>query len=303
MKRAIAGTVLALICGVACGLAADQPSEFEVASVKVAPPRAPGAPRGMVGCFAPNPRRYTCVNASVSIMLVQAYDLRPYQLKPPVSADDTRINVEATVPPGATAEQVRVMLQKLLTERFRLAFHREKAEVQGYALVVAKGGLKIAESTPDPPRTLAEGERPPARQPIKNAEGFNNFRVRDGFTVSRANGLTRWVGTEVPMDAVRSPNLCGILNSVTGDPVVDATGLKGKYDVTFTFASDSAAAERGPAPVPSSALDPAGLVPSGDVGPTIFGALEQQLGLKLDRRKITIDAFVIDHAEKTPSEN
>ena len=106
------------------------------------------------------------------------------------------------------------------------------------------------------------------------------------------------------MDSAQGANLCGILNSVTGEPVVDATGLQGKYDVTFTFASDSSAAERVPAPMPSSsASDPGGLVPSADVGLTLFGALEHQLGLRLDRRKVTVDKFVIDHAEKTPSEN
>ena len=304
MKRAITRTVLALfVCGARYGQAADQPLDFEVASVKLAPPRAPGAPRGRVGCFLSNPSRYTCVNASISAMAVQAYGLRAYQLQPPASGDDTRFNVEANVPPGATAEQVKEMLQNLLTERFKLAFHRTKTEVEGYALVVAKGGLKIKESMPDPPRATAEGGRPPTPEPIKNAEGFNNFRVRNGFTVSQANGLTRWVGAEVPMDSVQGANLCGILNSVTGQPVVDATGLKGKYDLTFTFSSDSAAAERAPAPVPSSASDPGGLVPVGDVGPTLFGALEQQLGLKLERRKVMIDAFVIDHAEKIPSEN
>jgi uncharacterized protein (TIGR03435 family) len=75
------------------------------------------------------------------------------------------------------------------------------------------------------------------------------------------------------MDAAESANLCGILNSVTGQPVVDSTGLKGKYDLTFTFASESAAAERVPASVPSSTPEAGGLVPADrDAGPTIFGA-------------------------------
>jgi uncharacterized protein (TIGR03435 family) len=257
----------------------------------------------MMGCFLSNPGRYTCVNASPSVMVVKAYGLRAYQLQPPASEDDTRFNVEANVPSGATAEQVKVMLQNLLTERFKLAFHRTRTEVEGFAILVGKRGLKIKESMPDPPRVTADGGRPPTPEPIKNAEGFNNFRVPNGFTVSRANGLTRWVGTEVPMDSAQSANLCGILNSLTGRPVVDATGLKGKYDLTFTFSSDSAAAEGLPAPVPSSASDPGGLAPAGDVGPTLFGALEQQLGLRLERRKVMIDTFVVDHVEKTPSEN
>jgi uncharacterized protein (TIGR03435 family) len=304
MKRAITGSILALfICGPRYSQAVDQSLDFEVASVKLAPPRVPGSPRGMMGCFLSNASRYTCKNASISLMVVQAYGLRAYQLRPPVSEDETRFNVEANVPPGATAEQVTVMLQNLLTERFKLAFHRLKAEVEGYALVVAKSGLKIKESVPDPPRAPTDGGRTAPPEPIKNTEGFNNFRVRSGFTVSQSNGLTRWVGTEVPVDAVHGANLCGILNSVTGQPVVDSTGLKERYDLTFTFGADSAAAARVPATVPSSAQEQGSLVLGEDSGPTLFEALEQQLGLKLERRKVMIDAFVIDHAEKRPSEN
>ena len=86
-----------------------------------------------------------------------------------------------------------------------------------------------------------------------------------------------------------------MLNSLTGQPVVDSTGLKGKYDFTLTFSSEGAS---GAAP-----SDPGGIAPATDVGPSVFGALEGQLGLRLEPRKIMIDAFVIDHAERTPTEN
>ena len=96
--------------------------------------------------------------------------------------------------------------------------------------------------------------------------------------------------------------LVGLSNTLTGRPVIDSTGLKGKYDFTLTFSPDSVEGESGPALSPSSQSDDGGIAPLGG-GLTVFGALEKQLGLKLEPRKILFDAFVIDHAEKTPVEN
>ena len=250
----------------------------------------------MMGCFggpgSKDPGRYTCAKASVSLMAVQAYGLKPYQLRPPYSADANQFNVEAKVPPGATAEQVKAMLRNLLAERFKLAFHYEKAETQGYALVVAKSGLKMRESAPDPPAASAEGSAPPpAPGPVKDADGFAYFARRNAMAVGYANGLARWVGMNVPVDSeANSVRLTGLLNSLTGRAVIDSTGLKGKYDFTLTFSTDSVEGA-------------SGTVPSDDDGLTVFAALEKQLGLKLEPRKIMIDTFVIDHAEKTPVEN
>jgi uncharacterized protein (TIGR03435 family) len=194
-----------------------------------------------------------------------------------------RFNVDAKVPTGSTADQVKVMLRNLLAERFKLAFHYEKDDTGAYALVVAKGGLKLKESTPPLPKP----------GPVTDADGFTYFVRPEGMVVGRANGLTRWVGKNVLME-----HLAGLCNSLTGQPVIDSTGLKGRYDFIWTFSSDSVG-ERAPAAL----SDDGSVLPTGEVGLTIFAALEKQLGLRLEARKITIDAFVIDHAEKTPVEN
>ena len=302
MKHEIAGTVLAfLVCGAGYGQAAEEPLEFEVASVKVAPPRKPGEPRGMMGCFggpgSKDPGRFTCAKASVSAMVGYAYDIKPYQLRPPYSSDAIQFNVEAKVPPGATREQVRAMLRNLLAKRFNLVSHREKVEAQGYALIVAKGGLKMKESAPEDLSASA------APGPVKDADGFSYFARRDAMAVGYANGLARWVGMNIPVDADgNTGRLTGLLNSLTGVPVVDATGLKGKYDFTLTFSPDSTGLAIGPAAAPS-VPDDGGIAPPDDGGLTVFAALEKQLGLKLEPRKIVVDAFVIDHADKSPVEN
>jgi uncharacterized protein (TIGR03435 family) len=262
-----------------------------------------------MGCFggpgSSDPIRFTCANASVSLMVIQAYDLRADQIRPPASDDVTQFNVEAQVPSGATAEQVKAMLRNLLSERFKLAFHHASAEVKGYALIVAKSGLKMKESAPDPPSTNAKSDGPRAAPgPVKDADGFLYLPVSGGLTVSRANGLTRWVGRNVPVDAgAGDVRLTGLLHSLTDQPVIDSTGLRGKYDFVLTFSSDSAVGEREPARVPASPSDDGGIPLPVAAGPTVFQALEEQLGLKMESRRVVIDIFVIDHREKAPVEN
>jgi uncharacterized protein (TIGR03435 family) len=302
LKRAISGTVLALlVCGAGYGQAAEEPLEFEVASVKLAPPRKPGEPQGMMGCFggpgSKDPGRFTCAKASVSAMVRYAYNMKPYQLRPPYSSDEIQFNVEAKVPRGTSREQVGAMLRNLLVERFKLTFHRETREVQGYAVVVAKSGLKMKESAvEDPPASADAG-------PVRDADGFSYFARRNAMAVGYANGLARWVGMNIPVDGeANAGRLTGLLNSLTGVPVVDATGLKGKYDFTFTFSPDAAGFASGPAPAPPVPGE-GGMAPPDDGGMTIFAALEKDLGLKLEPRKIMVDLFVIDHADKTPVEN
>jgi uncharacterized protein (TIGR03435 family) len=293
MKRGNAGAVLVLVASSAVyGQAADQELRFEVASVKAVPPPVGPNNGSSRGCFggpgSSDPIRYICSNASVSLMVIQAYGLKPYQLRPPAITDTYRFDVEAKAPPGSTADQVKVMLRNLLAERFKLAFHYEKAETRAYALVVTKGGLKIKESAPP-----EAGAAQPKPGPVTDADGFTYFVRREGMVVGRANGLTRWVGKNVLME-----HLAGLCNSLTGQPVIDSTGLKGRYDFIWTFSSESVG-EREPAAL----SDGGSVIPTAEVGLTIFAALERQLGLRLEPRKITIDTFVIDHAEKTPVEN
>jgi uncharacterized protein (TIGR03435 family) len=291
MTRLNKAVLLAIFgCGQAFCQAADPALTFEVASVKLSPPRKMGEPQGRVGCYlAPGSKnRFLCTRASISTMVLYAYDVKPFQIRPLFSTDTSQFNVEAKLPSGTTAEQIPVMLRNLLSERFQLAFHREKAEVKGYALVVGKSGSKLKESMP------VSGEARPAAGPVKDADGFVYIPgLRNTLVVGQANGLTRWVGTNVAVDSdVRNaPRLTVLLYSLIGVPVIDATGLKGKYDFMLTFSSDRMGAG-GPAE---------GEIP--DTGISVFKAVEEQLGLKLEARKIGVELFVIDHAGKTPEEN
>lgn len=268
---------------------------------------SPSGPRRMsmvcgwlFGCFqgSGSRTRFIRTKVSVSTMVLYSYNLKAYELRPPFSTDTSEFNIEAKLPSGTTAEQIPAMLRSLLSERFKLAFHREKAEVKGYALLEAKSGVKIKESTPD---ALVAGAVRPATGPVKDPDGFVYIPgLRNTLVVASTNGRLRWVGTSVAVDSdVRNaPCLTGLLYALIRLPVIDATGLKGKYDFTLTFSSDGMAASGAPAP-----SEGVGILPPSDVGITVFRAVEEQLGLKLEPRKITVNLFVIDHAEKTPGEN
>jgi uncharacterized protein (TIGR03435 family) len=183
------------------------------------------------------------------------------------------------------------MLQNLLAERFKLAYHYEKKEMQVYGLVVGKSGLKMKESPPEPP-PAADGAPPaPPASPGKltiGPDGFPVLPARRGTMsmMAMANGARRIVITDASME-----QLVSMLSNQLGRPVTDATGLKGKYDVTLTFASDNAN-------LSASAPDN-----SETDAPPLLTAVQEQLGLKLEQKKGEVDMFVIDHAQKSPTEN
>jgi len=271
----------------AFGQISDPSPTFEVASVKLAPPPAPNA--GMsVGCNggpgSKDPERWTCQNMSVSNLISTAYDLKRYQM-PEGDNQPDRFNITAKLPPGATREQFRVMLQNLLKERFKLELHFEKKEVPGYELVVAKSG-KLKEAAPPPdPDSLPPW---PAGGMQKDKDGFPILPAgRQGMGIM--NGRARWNAPNYT-----TAQIATFLGNQLNKPVVDATGLDGKYDVGMTWVSEGIMRAAGPDGAPPSELD---------AGPTLLMALQDQLGLKLQSKKVTIDYLIVDRIEKKPTEN
>src|SRR5580700_6734077 len=164
MSRAIAGTVLAAwLCSLAHAQSAAnaQPAEaklgFEVASVK---PSALPAGNGVIrlgrqdGPGSGDPGRVTYSFSTIRDLIVEAYSVKRSQVSGgPNWLDSERFDIVAKVPQGATKEQVKVMLQNLLAERFKLTLHRETKELPLYALVVGAKGPKLKDSgvTDTPP--------------------------------------------------------------------------------------------------------------------------------------------------------
>lgn len=287
-------------CVVLHGQTADPPVAFEVASVKVAPPPAPNAGM-MVGCGGgpgtPNPGLYRCGNATIATLLAAAYSLKPYQLPPSAGGDSERYDINAKVPEGATRDQVKFMVQNLLTERFKLAFHYEKKEMPVYELSVAKNGPKLKEAAPPPPPAPKDASdstpKPPAPAKLaRDADGFPIVPAGPGTSMMlSSNGRMRLIAGAAPMERI-----VAMLSAQLSHPVNDLTGLTGKYDIVITYASLSSGPARTAGPDGSAATEAV------DPAPSIFEAVQQQLGLKLEQKKGTIDLFVIDHVEK-PSGN
>jgi len=158
------------------------------------------------------------------------------------------------------------MIQKLLVDRFELKFHTEKRELPVYAMVVAKSGPKITVSPGDP----------------------NAF---PGIGFGRAPGVISLVGRNTGLNGVAN----GLQSNILDKPVVDQTGLTGRFDFQMRFTPDPTQwANLG---VPATA-NPNDL----DAPPDIFTAFEQQLGLKLQPTKAVVDVMVIDRIER-PSPN
>lgn len=122
---------------------------FEVASVRLAAPRQLGVLRSG-GPGTPDPGQITWNGATMKALLTTAYDVKQYQLIGPSWLDSERYDITAKVDPGATRDQVNVMFQNLLAERFGVVVHRESKEFPVSDLVAAKGGIKLKETTVDP---------------------------------------------------------------------------------------------------------------------------------------------------------
>jgi uncharacterized protein (TIGR03435 family) len=293
-----------------------QTPSFEVASVKPAAPQQPGMFRIMMrgGPDTPDPGQLTYTNVALRNVIMNAYNVRTYQITGPKTIDSERFDIVAKIPQGTTKEQFQLMLQGLLAERFGLKLHRETKELPAYALIVAKNGPKLKESAED--NAEAPGPPPP---PPPEADGAR-FRVQTGpdgmpkmppmagkgNMIMMMNGRLRLSANSQTM-----PRFAEMLANQLGTPVLDLTELKGKYDFTLDYAPDETTQMRGPMgampPPPPPGAGEGGdhsmAPPEGQSGPSIFSAVQDQLGLKLEKRKGPVEILVIDSVEKAPTEN
>jgi len=315
MIRVIVVVLLAVVCY------AQQPDNqltFEVASIKPSPPPEMGMMRvgSRGGPGTGDPTRFTASNFSLSNLVTLAYDLRPYQLTAPSWLNSERFDIVAKVPPGATKEQFRVMLQNLLAERFKLVMHREKKELPMFELVVGKGGPKLKESEDQADSEPAAGAPPPMPGgPMQDKMGKDGFpEMPAGRTMTMMMpGRARMTAYKQTMEALATR-----LSMSAGRPVMDGTGLKKKYDFTLTYAPESTGmgpmgmaspsggggmAMVGTAGGPVGGPMPDHTAADAEPLPTLATALQEQLGLKLESKKGPVDIVVVDKIEKVPTEN
>lgn len=241
-------------------MAADANPGFEVATIKPSNPDTPGQSI-LVGRGGSN--LFTTTNTTLSDLITFAYGIHVRQVTGGPGWLETE-KYDITAKPDQAgipnATQVRTMIQKLLAERFQLAFHRDKKELSAFTITVAKTGPKLTKS-----------------ETGGNLPGFGG----------------RGPGSIIVQNSTME-EFAGFLQArILDRPVVDQTGLAGKFTFTLSWRPDQLAA-----PGPNAPPLPADLESRSD----LYTAIQEQLGLKLEATKAPVEVFVIDRVEK-PSEN
>jgi uncharacterized protein (TIGR03435 family) len=178
------------------------------------------------------------------------------------------------------------MLQTLLAERFQLSLHRETRELPIFVLSAAKGGIKASQPPADsvcPPVDAA-----PAPQP--RAPGSPGPLPCGMVRIFLGTVGIRMEGTRIPM-----AELVRTLAGVMGRPVIDKTGYTGQFEISAEFQPDESTAELPPRP--GGPLNPDAAHPDSNV-PSIFAAIQEQFGLKLESAKGPVEVLVIDRLER-----
>lgn len=239
--------------------------------------------------------RFNATNMPLRQLIVFAYQIRPFQLEGGASLLDERYDIVAKaegdppqVLPGTGPDQLMLMLRALLAERFKLAMHNETKELPIYALVLSRSdgrlGSQLKVSSTDC-AALAEARRrggpapagpPPA--PPKPGE-----IPQCGVIMGRGN---------VAMGGFPLSQFANSLSNLVQRVVVDRTGLTGLYDLSVQFTPDQA---QGPPGLPPPGVELPSIDPN---GPSLFTALQEQLGLKLESTRGPVEMYVIDHIEQ-----
>jgi uncharacterized protein (TIGR03435 family) len=227
---------------------------FEVASIRVRQ-----LPLSVIAGYKASGPRVEYEAWPLRLLVQEAYGLKPYEVafptQPPgADTDYYDVVAKAEGDKPRTRAEFRPLLQKLLSDRFHLQFHREGRDMPVYALVVGKSGPKL-----------------------KASSGETDVPVHFGV-----NGRNQFIEAK----KMTADELAGAIRDCFGPdrPIVDRTGLTGVYDLKL----EATPAYRNTAPEPTDL--------------SIFTAIQEQLGLKLEPQKATLQVLVVDHIEK-PSDN
>jgi uncharacterized protein (TIGR03435 family) len=239
-------------------MAADAVPKFEVVTVK---PSAPDRPQGKV--LTTSGRHALAQNLTLIDLITFSYGVHPKQIVGApewFNTDKYDIDGVPDVDGEPNSKQFKMLFQSVLVERFGLAFHHDQKELSVYVLSVAKNGPKLKETIHRPDDPVKWGMRKPGALTMTNAA------MRD---------------------------FCDDMQALVMDkPVVDRTGLTGRYDFSLNWTPDESQFG-GRIPTPTD---------DANAPPSLYAALQEQLGLKFEATRAKADAFVIDRAEK-PSAN
>jgi uncharacterized protein (TIGR03435 family) len=232
--------------------------------------------------------RLIMTNLTLRRMILNAYGLQDYQLSgDPLWANSEHYDIQAKADGNPSVREMEgTMLQVLLEDRFKLTIHRETRQLPVYELAIGKVGAKLQLSNEGSCTPYSEDSPPPAATPGRPRPNLCGWHTTPG------DGLNRTLDGERITMAVLATALSRTYVSQLGRNVIDATGLTGAYDVHLKWAMDSLSTPAGPNATPLSDA----------TGPSIFTALQEQLGLKLESTKGPVEVLVINHVER-PSAN
>ena len=257
-------------------LAAQEPLAFAVVSIKRTPPDT----RSMGFQFPPG--RFVTTNYAVRALLVLAYGVAGFQIGDlPAWTDTERFDIDARMPPGTfTQRQRAAMIQAMLADRFTLKTHRESRGLPAYALVLARNDRRLGPALV--PTTLNCDDVQAKRAATGTGPTTAEQMIECGLVPSALPGGVRRI-------RARGVPLSDLALAITGSldrPLFDRTGLTGGFDLDLTFLPQTVGPSTG------AQAD----------APTIFTALQEQLGLKLEATTTPVDMLVIDSIER-PTEN
>ena len=286
--------ILALCCLPLLAQSTPQRAEFEVASVKPSPPAAPA--QLSVGIHVDG-AQVRCTYLSLKDYIRIAYRLKDYQVSGPDWMASQRFDIAAKLPEGSSRDQVSPMLQHLIEDRFQLKTHRENKEIPVYGLTVAKSGLKMQHT----PGTESENPADAVKAPVNvTASGS-----AAGTSINFGNGSYLHFGdSKLEGRKLTAVAMADSLGRFLDRPVVDMTELKGYYDFDLSFSPEDYRAMMIRAALAAGvALPPQALqLLEHSSGDSLLSAV-QTLGLKLEPRKAPAELLIVDHVERSPSEN
>jgi uncharacterized protein (TIGR03435 family) len=253
--------------------AADKPA-FEVSSVKATDPNPENT--AFIGMTADGARvKYT--NITLRDCIRGAFRVRDFQIAGPRWMTNARYEINATLPAGASMDQIPEMLQSLLEERFKLEIRREQKDTDVYSLVVANGGAKLKP---------AELKSNPGEATALGPDGKPRAMMQYGFPPG---------GISIKAPSANLASLTGLMSRFTARPVVDETNIEGLYEFSLKFVPD------GNFDLPTIP-GPDGKPLAPEPLPSLFDAV-QKYGLKIEKRREPVEMIEVIHLEKTPTEN
>jgi len=259
---------------------------FEVAAIKPSTtPFMQALTDGSLIGIAITPGHVRIGHLTLSNLILTAYNIKAYQLESPNSS--TMFDIDAKLPEGATPDQVPLMLQTLLADRFKLTIRRGSKQVDTYALVAGKSGPKLQKKEPP-----SDADTPPKLD--SSAAGVKDEKGRTNVVMGRAKLTIERDGAA----HVETSTVAGIMDylSIRISPliVVDKTELQGDFDIKMDLPPNDLSGLR------TGALDPAEL--QARTMDQLSKGLDK-LGLKLEQQKSLVETIIVEHAEKLPTDN